>query len=136
LKKDRIVVFPIIISYENDGTDVPYLAEIPAIDGMTQGKSVENAIEMSRDYIGLRVNLMLKNGEKIPKSIVRLPKTDNSEDVVTLVDVNIDEYRRENDNKPVKKTLSIPNYLNEKGIQTGINFSQTLTEALKEKLGV
>lgn len=136
MKNDRIVIFPVIISYEDDGTDVPYLAEIPAIDGMTQGKSVENAIEMSRDYIGLKVNLMLKNGEDLPKSIVKLPKTNNPEDIVTLVDVNIDAYRRENDNKPVKKTLSIPNYLNEKGIQTGINFSQTLTDALKKKLGV
>ena len=41
-----------------------------------------------------------------------------------------------NNNKAVKKTLSIPEWLNEKAVEANINFSQVLQEALKEKLGV
>jgi hypothetical protein len=52
------------------------------------------------------------------------------------VDINFKKYKAQRDNKVVKKTLTIPNYLNELGIEKGINFSLTLTEALKEKLDV
>ena len=34
----------------------------------------------------------------------------------------------------IKKTLTIPNYVNALAEKEGINFSQTLTEVLKEKL--
>jgi len=46
------------------------------------------------------------------------------------------EYRRENDNRAIKKTLSIPSWLNSKAEKAGINFSQTLQKALKEELGL
>lgn len=132
--KDRIVVYPIIISYEEDGTGVPYLVEIPAIDGMTQGRSVADSIQMARDFIGLKAITLQDDGEKLPETTLKLPVANSKDDIVTLVDVNVDEYRRKNDNRAIKKTLTIPNYLNEAGIEAGINFSQILTETLKEKL--
>lgn len=46
----------------------------------------------------------------------------------------MDEYLRKNNNKAVKKTLSIPQWLNEQAIAKGINFSQVLQEALIQKL--
>lgn len=52
------------------------------------------------------------------------------------MDINFKKYKAQHNNKVVKKTLTIPNYLNELGNEQGINFSLTLTEALKEKLGV
>ena len=55
-------------------------------------------------------------------------------DVVTLVDIDPDKYRRELDKTPVKKTLTIPSYLNDAAINEGINFSQTLADAIKDKL--
>jgi hypothetical protein len=43
-------------------------------------------------------------------------------------------YRKKYNNRAVKKTLSIPEWLNEAASKAGINFSQTLQDALKEKL--
>jgi len=40
------------------------------------------------------------------------------------------------DNRAVKKTLTIPSWLNTLSVENDINFSQTLQEALKEKLGL
>ncbi|MDA8335964.1 MAG: hypothetical protein M0Z41_13440 [Peptococcaceae bacterium] len=54
---------------------------------------------------------------------------------VSLIDADTTEYRRENDNRAVKKTLSIPSWLNAKAEKAGINFSQVLQEALKQRLG-
>ncbi|NMV51624.1 type II toxin-antitoxin system HicB family antitoxin, partial [Lactobacillus reuteri] len=48
---DDIKVFPIIIT-KDDNSDYPYFVEIPDIDGMTEGKSIADAMEMAKDYIG------------------------------------------------------------------------------------
>ena len=45
------------------------------------------------------------------------------------------EYRKLHNNKSVKKTLTIPEWLNESAIAMGLNFSQVLQDALLEKIG-
>jgi hypothetical protein len=55
---------------------------------------------------------------------------------------NWDNYQRKleelkNDkNKAIKKTLTIPKWLDELATEQSVNFSQTLQDALKEKLGI
>ena len=125
----NVVVYPIVISYNLNEAKYPYFVEIPAVNGFTEGTSLEDAIKMAEDYIG---SLSL-SGKSMPKSVYSLPKAENG-DTVTLVRVDLAKYKREHDNKLVKKTLTIPNYLNELGQEEGINFSAVLTTALKEKL--
>ncbi|GAA3192266.1 type II toxin-antitoxin system HicB family antitoxin [Lentilactobacillus kefiri] len=133
--KDKIVVYPIIISKDPKDKSVPYIVSIPALNGHTQGTSIEDAIEMSRDYIGLKVMDLIDDGMAVPTSIYDIPKTEPDE-LSTLVDVNISAYRRQHDSQPVKKTVNIPHYLNERGMESNINFSKLLTQALERKLGV
>lgn len=45
-------------------------------------------------------------------------------------------YRKRYNNKAVKKTLTIPEWLNEEATALGINFSQVLQDALKEQLNI
>ncbi|KFI34510.1 antitoxin HicB, partial [Peptococcaceae bacterium SCADC1_2_3] len=54
---------------------------------------------------------------------------------INLVIADTEKYRRENSNRAIKKTLSIPSWLNAKAEQSGVNFSQMLQDALKEHLG-
>ncbi|WP_338213859.1 type II toxin-antitoxin system HicB family antitoxin [Companilactobacillus muriivasis] len=126
------VIYPIVIT-KTDDTDTPYFISIPDIDGMTQGKTIDNSIEMARDYIGLKVMDLQDSNEPVPSSNYELPKSKET-DVVTLVDVDIDSYRKKHDTKLIKKTLTIPNYLNMLGKENGVNFSEILTDALKSKL--
>ncbi|ATU69494.1 HicB family protein [Levilactobacillus brevis] len=133
--KESKVVYPIIITKDDNDSAVPYLVQIPALDGYTQGTSIANAIDMARDYIGLAVMDMEDSDAAIPNSSYDLP-TASKDDVVTLVDVDVTAYRRQHDNKVVKKTLTIPNYLNELGKENNVNFSELLTNSLKEKLNV
>ena len=128
---DQIVVYPIIIKYEPDDTDYPYLVTIPDLDnGMTQGKSIADAIAMAEDYIGTT-----SLEESLPTSNYDLPQAKKDE-TVTLVRVNVSEYKRKHDNKVVKKTITIPNYLNELGKENGINFSEVMTNALRDKFSI
>ncbi len=55
---------------------------------------------------------------------------------VNFIVADTDKYRLENDNRAVKKTLTIPSWLNAKAEKAGVNFSQTLQTALKQQLGV
>lgn len=62
--------------------------------------------------------------------------TTDVEGFVNLVTVDVQEYARLHFEKAVKKTLTIPSWLNERAMAQGINFSQTLQDALKEKLHI
>lgn len=46
------------------------------------------------------------------------------------------EYLKKHNSKAVKKTLSIPEWLNEEALRLELNFSQVLQEALMQKIGI
>ena len=56
------------------------------------------------------------------------------EHFMNLISVDVDAYAKEHFEKSVKKTLSIPAWLNKAALEKGINFSQVLQEALLERL--
>lgn len=114
IKKDLKVVYPIIITKTDDKNE-PYLVNLPDFNGLTEGKSVINAMEMARDYIGTTIMDKLDDKEKIPKSNDKIPATNTKNQLATLIGVNVSEYKRFHNDKTVKKTLTIPNYLNELG---------------------
>ncbi len=124
-------VYPVYITCEPDGTECDYLVYIPDMDGYTQGHDLAESIEMARDYIG---NYII-SVDQIPEPNSIAYEADKNA-IKTYVDVNYDLFKLQLNNEPVKKTLSIPSWLNQLGVRANINFSQTLTEALKEKLGV
>ena len=54
----------------------------------------------------------------------------------TMVDIDMDDYIRRTSSKTVKKTVTIPSYLNEMAKASDINFSKVLTEGLKKELNI
>lgn len=61
---------------------------------------------------------------------------EDAEGFVNIVTVDVKEYARLHFEKAVKKTLTIPSWLNERAMAQGINFSAVLQEALREKLHI
>lgn len=121
------IILPIIIKQTNN-SEMRYLISIPDLDGMTEANSIPEAMLMAQDYIGT-----YSLDDELPDSNLVIPETKKDE-IGTLVTVDIEAYKRKYDNKVVKKTITIPNYLNELGKENNINFSEVMTEALKEKL--
>lgn len=80
---DKIKVFPILITKNEDDTDFPYFVEIPDIDGMTEGKSIVDAMEMAKDYL---VTYSLK--DQLPEPNTELPKVKDGA-IAMLVSVRI-----------------------------------------------
>lgn len=98
----------------------------------TQGETLEETYAMSVDALGLCVS---------EYTIHRLPKPSLPSDIIVpegatlaLVSLDIAAYRRKHNTKAVKKTLSIPEWLNEEALALGLNFSQVLQEALLQKI--
>lgn len=75
---------------------------------------------------------------QVPKaSDIKNVITDEYENgFVSLISVDLDEYAKMHGNKAVKKTLTIPAWLNTMAEREGISFSSVLQSALKEKLGI
>ena len=125
--------YPVILS---EGKEY-IVVTIPDFGINTQGKDRTEAMEMARDAIGLMGIDMQDDGESLPKPTEMTDvKPENAGDLVTLVDVDFDEYRRANENRAVKKTLTIPSWLNIEAERAGVNFSQILQDGLKARLGI
>ena len=78
---------------------------------MTQGDSMNEAYEMAVDALGLSLSSMEDEGTAFPKAS-ELDAVDSEDGVLVIVEFDMAEYRRKNGSKAVKKTLSIPEWLN------------------------
>ena len=125
--------YPVILS-QGKNFIVVY---IPDFEINTQGKDIAQAMEMARDAIGIMGIDMEDDGESLPAPTpVSEIRTDSDSDIVTLVDVDFQEYRRKNDMRAVKKNCTIPSWLNFEAEKAGINFSALLTAVLKRELKI
>lgn len=103
---------------------------------MTQGESIEDAYKMAVEAIGICIDDRLKNSERLPEVSTPVDYIVNKGDFSCLIEFDLMQYRRTHNTKAVKKTLSIPEWLNEVATAQNINFSQVLQEALMQKLGM
>lgn len=132
-------IYPACFYKENDGysvifPDLNYLA--------TQGDSLEDAMEMAVECLAGYLYSSKADGADIPapSSLADIDPVAISKELspdeligkafVNMVSVDVDSYAKEHFNKSVRKTLTIPAWLNTAALEQGINFSQTLQEAL------
>lgn len=114
-----------------------YTVEFPDLESCyTQGDSLQDAYEMAADVLCLTLYRLEEEGKEIPApSEVSMVKTEG-EAFVSLVACDTLEYRKYYDSRAVKKTLTIPAWLNALSERAGINFSAVLQAALKTELHI
>ena len=126
-------VYPAIFHpNEDDGSITVTVPDLPGC--LTEGKDLADAIFMAEDAVSMWLWYTEDHHEPIPAPTQ--PPVVTAPEFVNYVYGDTDEYRRKNDSRAVKKTLSIPSWLNARAEQAEVNFSQVLQEALKERLGV
>lgn len=126
-----LTIYPAIFHQENGS----FWVEFPDLEGcQTYGDTLQEAMSLAEEALGLYIVSLEESNSEIPKpSDIKSIATDENS-FTTLVSCNIDDYRRKT--KPVKKTLSIPEWLNEEAERRHINFSSLLQQALKKELGL
>ena len=112
--------------------EIGYSVTVPDIPGcFTQGDTLQEAVEMASDAIGL----CLEGGETFKASLPNDIRCESGE-FVALIEFDQIAYFKKHDTKAVKKTLTIPSWLNSLAEEQHINFSSLLQAALKERLNV
>lgn len=124
-------VYSAIFTPSEDG----YQVAVPDLPGcITYGTDLPDALEMAEDAIAMWLWDAENKKEAIPPASRTV--TADSPAFVNLIVADTDEYRREHDNRSIKKTLSVPAWLNYQAEQANAPFSQILQEGLKQHLGI
>lgn len=102
---------------------------------LTEGDDMQQAYEMAVDALGISLTSRKAEGELIPKP-TEINKVDAEDGILAVVEFDMMEYQKKHNSRAIKKTLSIPEWLNEEAVARGVNFSQALQEALMLKLNI
>lgn len=127
-------IFPAVFE---PGEQKGYCVTFPDLPGcITEGDTLEEAYNMAKEALELHLYGMEEDGDTIPSPSQpnKFKITDNS--FITLVEAWMPLIRNKIANKAVKKTLTIPKWLNDAAEEKNINFSQVLQAALKNYLGI
>lgn len=128
--KNQLTVFPAIFTFDGKYYNVDF---IDLKGCSTFGDSIQNAYSMAQDAMGL----FLDELTNFPKPTLEFSTiTLEKNQFISFISIDMDEYHKKFNNKAIKKTLTIPLWLNTISEKNNINFSQVLQEALKSKLGI
>lgn len=132
MSKDRYI-YPAIFEYAGDGISI----EFPDLSGcLPCAQNTEEALKNAKEALGLHLYGMERDKDDIPEPtpINKLKAKKNQ--AVVLVEVWMPTIRDAIENRSVKKTLTIPKWLNDVAEENKVNFSHVLQEALKFRLGI
>ena len=126
-----IYIYPAILTYADDGISIDF----PDLPGcLPCAETTERAVKNAREALGLHLWGMEKDNDHIPDpSDISELRYSNSQ-IPMLIEVFMPSVRERLNNKFVKKTLSIPSWLNAEAERAGVNFSQLLQNSLIEYL--
>ena len=136
-------VYPAVF-YEEDGKISVIFPDLGNL--ATFGDNMADAMRMAVDACGQYLFTSLRDGEPLPAAsalgdvnpaaILKDFEMESAADsaFVNMVLVDMTEYAKQHSDKAVKKTLSIPMWLNTLCEEKSINFSKVLQEALLSKI--
>ena len=126
-------VYPAILTCTDAGVSI----EFPDLSGcLPCADTVEEATKNAKEALGLHLWGMETDGDHIPVPTEVTKLKCAKGEIALLVDVFMPPIRNRLNNKFVKKTLSIPQWLNAEAEHAGVNFSQVLQTSLKEYLQI
>lgn len=122
--------YPALFHKEDDGFWVSF-PDFP--ECFTEGDDMQQAYEMAVDALGLAITSRQEEKEEIP-SPTDVSDIDAKDGFIVVLEFDMLAYLKKHNSKAVKKTLTIPEWLNEAASSMGLNFSQVLQEALMQKI--
>lgn len=130
---NSIFYYPAVFQKE----EVGYSVWVPDIQGcVSQGDTFDEAMEYIKDAIGICLDLIVQNGNVPPKATEPNVIELEPDQFVAVVSFDFDEYQKKHGEKSVKKTLTLPAWLNTLSERKNINFSQVLQNALIHELQI
>ena len=128
------LAYPIVLSPFEDGSG-GYTVEVPDLPGcVTEGRDLADALLMAEDAASGWVLTELEEGRPAPKaSKLSGIRTESSDQLVSMVALDMDSYTAKYGSKAVRKNVTIPAWLDTWAESAGINYSGALRDALETK---
>ena len=121
-------IYPAIFHANEDGSYTIIYPDLPGC--ISEGKSLGNAMYMAQSALMQWIEYLKDKGHAIPSpSQIQSVNTEDNE-FANLIRVEL------KDSRAVKRTVSIPKWMDEKAIESKLSLSRVLQEALNEKLAV
>ena len=119
-------VYPAIFHKNEDESYTIIYPDLPGC--ISEGKNLGNAMYMAQSALAQWIRYLADKKQEIPQaSSVEDVKTSNGE-FVNLICAEVQ------DGRAVKRTVSIPKWMDDKVVQSGLSLSRVLQDALSERL--
>lgn len=125
--------YPAIFHKADEGGFWVTFPDLP--ECMTQGDDMQQSYEMAVEALGLAITSREEEKQEIPNPSEPYKISVTEGEFCVVIEFDLLAYKKRTNAKAVKKTLSIPEWLNEEATALGVNFSQVLQEALIRKIG-
>lgn len=124
-------IYPAVFTYE-EGREIAVV--FPDLDVATSGEGDTEALKSAEELLGITMLGLEEDGEPIPEPTALRDVRTGDNERTALVEVFMPPLRLANEYRSISRTVTIPSWLNARALAAGINFSQTLQEALKKEL--
>lgn len=135
MSKKDVYRFWALLDTSNDGIAVSF----PDLPGcFTFGETAEEAYIAAREALEGFLYVMEQDEDPIPNSspLDDILKQADVTEAACEIQVYMPTVRDAMEAKAVKKTLTVPKWLNDEAERQHLNFSQVLQEGLKRSLGI
>lgn len=133
MKQPERYFYPAVFTYE-PGEEIAVV--FPDLNVATSGVNDDDALMSARELLGCVLYGLEEDGEVIPSPspLAQIHAEENER--TALIDVYMPSIRMAQVNRSVNRTVTLPAWLNAAALEKGVNFSQVLQDALREKLNV
>jgi len=133
-------VYPVVFTETKDEKNT-VLVYIPDLNGMTEGYGFADAIAMAKNYICNNLYSKVDADFPVPTEITEINPESSvfagaGKSFVSLVDIDIDSFRRKYKSRNVRRNITLPEWLDNLAAEEKINVSAVTQKALKQKLGL
>ncbi len=131
---NNLLFYPAVFHKAEDGGFWISFPDFP--ECFTEGDDMAQAYSMAVDALGLALTSREAENEIIPEPSDPTAISVQKDSFLVVIEFDMLAYKKRTNPRAVKKTLSIPEWLNEEATAVGVNFSQVLQEALMQKLQI
>ena len=129
---NKLVFYPAVFHKAEEGGFWISFPDLP--ECFTEGDDMIQAYEMAVNALGLALTSREAEKQTLPEPSAPTEITVEKDSFLVVIEFDILAYKKRTSPRAVKKTLGIPEWLNEEATAIGVNFSQVLQEALMQKL--
>jgi predicted RNase H-like HicB family nuclease len=127
-------VYPVVFTPEDDGTFCVYAPDLPGC--VTEADDYADGVSKIREGICGILFTMQRNNIALPEPSAPHSIALEAGDVVALVDADVTAYAKRVGSKAVRRTISIPEWMDIMATSAGVSLSQITQDALRQILNV